>query len=862
VANRLRPSSQPDRANKRLADETDRAIRRLRFPHKNEPGGKLHALATEKTAGFMSPQDKEKLDGIAGGAAGLCDDPPASVQVQTGDPGTSPRASRCDHRHAIATGSAVELTDSTNSEGASSSLARANHTHAHGARGGGTLHALATPALAGFMSATDKDKLDGIAGGAAALCNDPATTVQVQTAAAGTSTEAARCDHVHSVSTASAVAVTAGGSNGAGTATSLARSDHTHAAAVAAPTTISDSTNSAGTASTFVRSDHVHAHGNRGGGSLHALATGAAHGFMASTDKSKLDGIEAGATADAPYNATPEEVGTTGAAGTSDLYSRGDHVHAHGDQAGGSLHALATDIVAGFMSPADKAKLDGFAGGGDYLRRDGTTTLTGAWNAGAHAVTLGSTLSVTNALTVGGASAVGTNGIASTGTWVLNQNTDTDSTNKLSLWGSRAFVNAQPPVIVANTTATSTANIVRFGGGSGSGQAATQLDFFIASAVNTTSGAVQWRINSDGHLLSVNAGRNIASSGTRFGTAFGTTADFSGNGTFGGTLTVTSHGTFGGNVVASGASSAFAVGDGTASPTFVIRKGSASNADIFDVRSGGTGGTALRWRQRVQGASTNIDLPRYDATGTFVDFVTRADWANGTFTVFNDLSLPGTGADGDGSLTMAGDLDVAGTITGGSTVTTPAGSANGFRSGALKMYGFGAEDAYISSELDEHIFLDGFGDPKMVVNSRAIIHGTLHVRTQGGGGGFGPGVERLTHEDVHTATSAGQVTIITLATLDTNGRNVKIAAHVVGSNAANDGQIMTIASELTAYRASGTVSLLDIRTNAQTAGAPGFAFDVVVDGNDVLLVFPTLDSGTVDVRVALWVDRQYGGFAS
>jgi len=39
-------------------------------------------------------------------------------------------------------------------------------------------------------------------------------------------------------------------------------------------------------------------HGNRGGGSLHALASGSAHGFMSSTDFSKLVGIEAGATAD------------------------------------------------------------------------------------------------------------------------------------------------------------------------------------------------------------------------------------------------------------------------------------------------------------------------------------------------------------------------------------------------------------------------------------------------------------------------------------------------------------------------------------------------------------------------------------
>jgi hypothetical protein len=40
------------------------------------------------------------------------------------------------------------------------------------------------------------------------------------------------------------------------------------------------------------------AHGNRGGGALHAAATTGANGFMAAADKTKLNGIETGATAD------------------------------------------------------------------------------------------------------------------------------------------------------------------------------------------------------------------------------------------------------------------------------------------------------------------------------------------------------------------------------------------------------------------------------------------------------------------------------------------------------------------------------------------------------------------------------------
>lgn len=59
-----------------------------------------------------------------------------------------------------------------------------------------------------------------------------------------------------------------------------------------------------------------------------------------------------------PYGTTPANLGTA-SPGVSALYARGDHVHGHGAQAGGSLHAGASGSVAGFMSAADKTKLDG-----------------------------------------------------------------------------------------------------------------------------------------------------------------------------------------------------------------------------------------------------------------------------------------------------------------------------------------------------------------------------------------------------------------------------------------------------------------------------------------------------------------------
>jgi hypothetical protein len=57
--------------------------------------------------------------------------------------------------------------------------------------------------------------------------------------------------------------------------------------------------------------------------------------------------------------ATPQAVGLTGAAGTSTDAAKADHVHAHGNQTGTSLHALATTSGAGFMSAAQFDLLDG-----------------------------------------------------------------------------------------------------------------------------------------------------------------------------------------------------------------------------------------------------------------------------------------------------------------------------------------------------------------------------------------------------------------------------------------------------------------------------------------------------------------------
>ena len=161
---------------------------------------------------------------------------------------------------ALDTATAITLSaNTTNTEGNANSFARSNHTH---------------------------DILTG----------NVSTQNAGQSNVEGTSVNLARADHRHEIPTAAAVTLSLTSTNQEGNSTSFARANHTHQLNLAfgTPSTITDSTNTEGAATSFARSDHQHAHGNRGGGSLHALATTSAAGFMSSADKTKLDNLISG----------------------------------------------------------------------------------------------------------------------------------------------------------------------------------------------------------------------------------------------------------------------------------------------------------------------------------------------------------------------------------------------------------------------------------------------------------------------------------------------------------------------------------------------------------------------------------------
>lgn len=195
---------------------------------------------------------------------------PANVTKAAAAVGVATDAARADHKHDVTTAApATTGVGTASGEGSATTLARSDHSH---------------------------------------QSNTAPVNVTKAAAAIGTSGEPARADHKHDITTAAPAATGVATASGEGSATTLARSDHTHqsntapvdvtkaAAAIgtsgqparadhkhdvstAAAVELTDSTNAEGAATTLARSNHTHAHGNRGGGTLHAVA-GASAGFM------------------------------------------------------------------------------------------------------------------------------------------------------------------------------------------------------------------------------------------------------------------------------------------------------------------------------------------------------------------------------------------------------------------------------------------------------------------------------------------------------------------------------------------------------------------------------------------------------
>ena len=172
----------------------------------------------------------------------------------------------------------------------------------HGSRGGGSLHSVATPVSSGFMSFSDKSKLNSIAFGAdvspvtsvfsrvgavVAVLNDYAASLVDNDSSVPGATVKDALESLASTQVPTARLLTAGaGLTGGGD--------------LSADRTFDIVAN--GDGSIVVNPDDIQVgilatdaqHGIRGGGTQHALASGASAGFMSPTDKIKLDAIGGG----------------------------------------------------------------------------------------------------------------------------------------------------------------------------------------------------------------------------------------------------------------------------------------------------------------------------------------------------------------------------------------------------------------------------------------------------------------------------------------------------------------------------------------------------------------------------------------
>lgn len=163
-----------------------------------------------------------------------------------------------------------------------------------------------------------------------------------------------------------------------GVAVSVARSDHTHSLpAPAAPANVTKAAAAAGVSTNVARADHKHDVSTAAAG---AVSPGASSAEGSATSLARSDHAHSVAVA-APVEITDSANG----AGVATSFVRSDHTHAHGNRGGGSLHALAVASgAAGFLSGADKAKIDGIPSGGGLTHFESavslgvsSTTLTG-----------------------------------------------------------------------------------------------------------------------------------------------------------------------------------------------------------------------------------------------------------------------------------------------------------------------------------------------------------------------------------------------------------------------------------------------------------------------------------------------------
>lgn len=368
----------PDSAN----DKVTLAVAMSDGVHGNRGGGSLHAVATSSAAGFMSASDKAKLDGIAAGAE-VNQNAFSSVRV-VDSAGASKGQTDADAKTDVLIlkeGSNVTLAVDPATDTITISAAGGAHASTHITGGSDMIPNAVASGASGLMSGTDKAKLDSIQAGAEVNQNAFSNVAVVD--AAGNPKTGSPCAADSKTDTLTL-------KEGSGITLSVDSATDT--------ITI---TATGGVAPAAHASTHV----TGGSDVIPNAVPGGAAGLMSGADKAKLDGIQAGAevnqnafsqikvgtttidadsktdmmelVAGANIALTPDAandritIAVTGTVPQATNADTVDNLHASAFApashvgATGTAHGTATGSVAGFMSAADKAKLDGIQAGAE-----------------------------------------------------------------------------------------------------------------------------------------------------------------------------------------------------------------------------------------------------------------------------------------------------------------------------------------------------------------------------------------------------------------------------------------------------------------------------------------------------------------
>jgi hypothetical protein len=521
---------------------------------------------------------------------------------------------------------------------------------------GGTAPAIsisaATTSAAGSMSSADKTKLDGIASGATNVTN----TNQL-TNGAGFITSSGTAANVSGT-----VAVANGGTgltaiaarsiplaNSANTYTTVTPAAGQSIRINAGNTAWEAYTPGTGTVTGVTGTAPIVSSGGTAPSISISAATTSAAGSMSSADKTKLDGIAAGAQVNVATNLaqgtrTTTSVPITSSTGTSATLSE------------------ASNSAAGVMSAADKTKLNGIAAGAQVnVATDlaqGTRTVNSVpitSSTGANATLLAA--STTLAGVMSSADKTKLDGIASGATNVTNTNQLTNGAGFITSSGTAA--NVSGTVAVANGGTGLTAIAARSIPLANSANTYTTVTPAAGQSIRINAGNTAWEAYTPGGTGTVTS---VGGTGTVSGLTLTGTVTSTGNLTLGGTLAVAAS-----NFASQTANRVLAAPDGTAGvPTF--RTITVGDLPTITVAKGGTALTSIAARSILVANSANTYTTVTPAAGQSIrinagNTAWEAYTPGGTGTV---TSVSGTGSTSglslSGTVTTSGSLTLSGTV--------------------------------------------------------------------------------------------------------------------------------------------------------------------------------------------------------